>query len=59
MKKYTKPAVNVVELTVKESLSALPSNIKSVTTRQAAINSLDAIVTAYSNGGGYKKPAIG
>ncbi len=54
MKKYTKPAVNVVELTVKESLSALPSNIKNVMKKNAAINNLDAIVTAYSNGGGYK-----
>lgn len=59
MKKYTKPAVNVVELTVKESLSALPSNIKSVTRMNAVIDNLDAIVTAYSNGGGYIKPANG
>jgi len=28
MKKYTKPAVQVVELSVKESLSALPFNFK-------------------------------
>ena len=54
MKKYTKPAVNVVELAVKESLSALPKNIKGVATRTAAINNLDAIITTYSNGGGYK-----
>lgn len=53
MKKYTKPAVNVVELTVKESLSALPRSIKSVKKFNAAINNLDAIVTAYSNGDGY------
>lgn len=30
MKKYTKPMVNVVELSVKESLSALPLNIRKV-----------------------------
>ena len=52
MKKYTKPAVNVVELTVKESLSALPNNIKGVAAKTAAINNLDAIITTYSNGGG-------
>lgn len=28
MKKYTKPMVEVVELTVKESLSALPDRLK-------------------------------
>lgn len=28
MKNYTKPMVNVVELTVKESLSALPNGLK-------------------------------
>lgn len=28
MKKYTKPTVDVVELSVKESLSALPSQLK-------------------------------
>ena len=27
MKKYTKPSVEVVELSVKESLSALPGNL--------------------------------
>ena len=30
MKKYTKPMVNVVELSVKESLSALPASIRKV-----------------------------
>lgn len=57
MKKYTKPAVNVVELAVKESLSALPNNV-GVTRKKLAVNNLNAIVTAYSNGGGYK-PAKG
>lgn len=28
MKKYTKPTVEVVELSVRESLSALPNNVK-------------------------------
>ena len=31
MKKYTKPMVEVVELTVKESLSAIPAKFKDVT----------------------------
>lgn len=31
MKKYTKPMVEVVELSVKESLSALPTKFTSVT----------------------------
>lgn len=30
MKKYTKPEVSIVELSVKESLSALPSNLTKV-----------------------------
>lgn len=30
MKKYTKPTVEIVELSVKESLSALPSAFKGV-----------------------------
>lgn len=30
MKKYTKPEVSIVELSVKESLSALPSNLSKV-----------------------------
>lgn len=59
MKKYTKPAVNVVELTVKESLSALPKNIKGVTSKTVAITNLDTIITQYSNGGGYNRPANG
>ena len=40
MKKYTKPAIEVVELSVKESLSALPNGftrtVKSKTISEAA-----------------------
>lgn len=56
MKKYTKPAVNVVELTVKESLSALPKNITGVTSKTVAITGLNTIITQYSNGGGKPYP---
>lgn len=56
MKKYTKPTINVVELSVKESLSALPSNIlRTVTVAQ---NSVNYLATVYSAGTGGKKVTV-
>ena len=34
MKKYNKPTIQVVELSVKESISALPSNFGNVTMKR-------------------------
>lgn len=34
MKKYNKPTIQVVELSVKESLSAIPSNFGNVTMKK-------------------------
>ena len=48
MKKYTKPMANVVELSVKESLSALPSNISRVAKIQIADNAT-YLTTVYSS----------
>ena len=56
MKKYTKPTINVVELSVKESLSALPSNIlRTVTVAQ---NNVNYLATVYSAGTGGKKATV-
>ncbi len=48
MKKYTKPMANVVELSVKESLSALPNNISKVQKMTIASN-VQYMTTVYSN----------
>ena len=49
MKKYTKPAIEVVELSVKESLSALPTGFRrAVTTRP--IGETTKTVTIYKKG---------
>lgn len=53
MKKYIRPTINVVELSVKESLSALPSNI--IRTATVAQNSVNYLATVYSAGTGGKK----
>ena len=50
MKKYTKPMVNVVELSVKESLSALPASI-----RKVKIAAGTPTITLYSISGGTPK----
>ncbi len=47
MKKYTKPMANVVELSVKESLSALPNNISKVGAIKIAENAT-YLTTVYS-----------
>ena len=46
MKKYTKPSVEVVELSVKESLSALPFSLKGVTVNKAN-NKVASAATIY------------
>ena len=48
MKKYTKPMANVVELSVKESLSALPGNISKVQKMTIASNA-EYLTTVYSS----------
>ena len=48
MKKYTKPMANVVELSVKESLSALPNNISKVQKMTIASNA-EYLTTVYSS----------
>lgn len=48
MKKYTKPMANVVELSVKESLSALPNNISKVQKMTIASN-VQYMTTVYSS----------
>ena len=48
MKKYTKPMANVVELSVNESLSALPNNISKVQKMTIASN-VQYMTTVYSN----------
>lgn len=56
MKKYTKPMANVVELSVKESLSALPSNISKVQ-RMTIANNAEYLTTVYSSK--LTPPAVG
>lgn len=51
MKKYTKPMVNVVELSVKESLSALPAGIRKVKLATATAPT----ITLYGISGGSTK----
>ena len=51
MKKYTKPMVNVVELSVKESLSALPEGIRKVKLATATAPT----ITLYDLSGGLTK----
>lgn len=48
MKKYTKPTVEVVELSVKESLSALPGGVK--VGRKLADNKLVYVATMHRVG---------
>ena len=48
MKKYTKPTAEIIELSVKESLSALPNQIRKVT-RNATIAAQIATATIYAN----------
>lgn len=48
MKKYTKPTVEVVELSVKESLSALPNGVK--VGRKMAANKLAYVATMHKVG---------
>lgn len=46
MKKYTKPTVEVVELSVKESLSALPSGVR--VGRKMEANKLAYVATMHT-----------
>lgn len=46
MKKYTKPSVEVVELSVKESLSSLPFTFKGVNVNKAN-NKVSSAATIY------------
>lgn len=50
MKKYTKPAIEVVELSVKEALSALPTGFGSRTVKELTIGSAAKTVTIYKKG---------
>ena len=52
MKKYTKPAIEVVELSVKESLSALPTGFGSRTVKELNIGGAAKTVTIYKKGSG-------
>ncbi len=52
MKKYTKPSVEVVELSVKESLSALPTGFGSRIVESRSVNGTTKTVTIYRKGSG-------
>ncbi len=53
MKKYTKPSIEVVELSVKESLSALPTGFGSRIVKSVTANTLGSkTVTIYKKGSG-------
>ena len=48
MKKYTKPSVEVVELSVKESLSALPFSLKEVrVNKDSSTNRVSNVASIY------------
>ena len=48
MKQYIKPTAEVVELSVKENIAALPAALQSVSVQQAKIGSQDVILTTYN-----------
>ena len=48
MKQYTKPTATIVELTVKESIAALPNALVQGTVSTATINSQEVILTTYN-----------
>lgn len=48
MKQYKKPTATVVELTVKESIAALPNALVKGTVSTETINSQQVILTTYN-----------
>ena len=48
MKQYIRPTAEVVELSVKENIAALPAALQSVSVQQAKIGSQDVILTTYN-----------
>ena len=55
MKKYTRPSIEVVELTVRESLSALPTSFRAVKGFSTAPTTTKNGTAAYNNATVYKK----
>ena len=48
MKQYIRPTAEVVELSVKENIAALPAALQSVSVQQAKIGTQDVILTTYN-----------
>ena len=48
MKQYIRPTAEVVELSVKENIAALPAALKSVSVEQAPIGNQNVILTTYN-----------